>query len=89
MEIQLPKWYTTAKAEGRIKQTNPSETSFSFREWVWGILAYVRFWNKQFQSPYRGLPMRKALILMRLRDERPLSVEEIMMANQPNEGGPK
>jgi hypothetical protein len=49
---------------------------FTFFEWVWGIFALIRFWNKRFRSPYH-LPIRKALILMRLRGERLAALDEL------------
>ena len=63
-----------------FKTVTPKEMSFTWKEWVWGICAYLRFWNKKFRSPYQGMQMRQALILMRLRNERPMTVEEVLEA---------
>lgn len=74
--MQLPDWYTRAQAEGRVRRTDPKTENFSFREWVYGISARLRFWDKRFRAPYKGLTARQAFVLMRLRGERPLAVED-------------
>jgi len=61
-----------------FKTVTPKEMSFTWKEWVWGIWAYLRFWNKKFRSPYIGMQYRQALILMRLRGEHPMTLEEVI-----------
>jgi len=59
----------------KLRPLNFCKVSFTFGEWVWGIFALIRFWNKRFRSPYH-LPIRKAFILMRLRGERTAMLDE-------------
>lgn len=69
-------WLTDEKLE----VADPQKMKFSFREWVWGLWAFIHFWNKKFHAPYSGMTVRQALILMRLRNERPATVQEILAA---------
>lgn len=62
---------------------DPSEMSFSFAEWIVGVFNRCRLWNRSFQAPYQGIPVRQALMLMRLRGERPALEYEI----SPPSGG--
>ncbi|MEK7516078.1 MAG: hypothetical protein AAB562_00615 [Patescibacteria group bacterium] len=54
----------------KFKVADPRKMSFTFREWLWGLWAFIRFWNKKFRAPYCNMTVRQALILMRLRNER-------------------
>lgn len=63
-----------------FKTVTPKEMKFTWKEWIWGICAYLRFWNKKFRSPYTGMQYRQALILMRLRGECPATIQEVLEA---------
>lgn len=68
-------WWDGMKFE---KSPLPRDTKFTIREWAWGLFAYARFWNKKFHAPYVGLNYRQCMILMCLRGQRPVTVEELM-----------
>lgn len=74
------------------KNANPSKMSFSFFQWVWAFFALIRFWDKRFRPTnmgsdtvrvYRhGAPLKtwQVMILMRIRGERPMTIEEATAA---------
>lgn len=59
---------------------DPCKLHFTVREWLWGLFAFACFWVDKYHPKnglYRGLAVRQALILMRLRGERPATLSEL------------
>ena len=89
--MKLPKWYTEAKATGKITQTNTNSMSFSFRDYLWVAIAYLRgkvlrqqAYRPQSQGNYMvfrtalGATYKRQALLVKLWGGRLMTVESVL-----------
>lgn len=58
-----------------------AEWKFGIGQYLWAVGAMLRFWNKRFRPPYRGMKPWQAVILMKFRGQRPATVEDVLSGN--------